>query len=148
MRFFRLLPEVAGELGEKSIITYKNGMIESVQYLHYVLKGWLGDEVITQTPCFMISQRVLDELSQQGITGCKVEQMLVTISDEFQDSDKELPSFVRLLPQGTIQVKDGKVTKWSGHDICLEDEVELVVSERAFNTISKYCNYCDIEELT
>lgn len=151
MKMFRLNPEVAGEIGENSEIVYEEGIIKDVTYLHYEFAGWLGDELLTQTPCFVVTETLADSILKSKLKGYKFEEMQVSASDEFKEfyPDRVLPKFLRLLPLGKVTVNDDKVTEWSGEDFCLEDNIELVVSEDALKVIEKHkIDNCDIEELS
>ena len=61
MEMFRLKPEVAGEIGENSKIKYERGIINEVEFLHYEFTGWLGDEILTSHPCFIVSEDIVED---------------------------------------------------------------------------------------
>ena len=150
MKFYRLCPEVAGEIGENSKIVYKNGIIEDVTYLHYEFAGWLGDELLTQTPCFIVTAALSDSIIQSNLTGYKLEKMEVSVSDEFKEfyPDKIVPEFVRLIPLGKLESNNRKDLVESNLDFNLEDNVELVVSENALKIIKQHkLLHCDIQEV-
>lgn len=151
MKMYRLNPEVAGEIGENSKIVYEKGIIKGITYLHYEFAGWLGDELLTQTPCFIVTEALANSVLKSKLAGYKFEEMEVTTSDEFKEfyPNKVLPKFLRLLPLGKVIVNDDMVTEWSGEDFCLEDDIELVVSEDALKLIENHkIDNCDVEELT
>jgi hypothetical protein len=149
-KLYKLDPEVAGEIGELSRLEYKNGMINSVKFLHYEFYGWLGDELLTSSPCFIVTESLADDIIRHQLTGCRFEEIHQTTSDEFKElyPNKQLPRFVRIILLGKFEVTGEKVNDWSGHDFCIEDEVDLVVTERALNVIKKHqIRNCDIEEM-
>jgi hypothetical protein len=149
-KLYTLEPEVAGEIGEQSRIKYKDGMISVVMFLHYEFTGWLGDELLTSSPCFIVAKSLADDISLSQLSGYKLEKILQSKSDEFEElyPGVQLPEFVRIVPEGTVQTEDGIVKQWSGQDFCLEDEVDLVVTRRALEIISKHrITNCNINEL-
>jgi hypothetical protein len=151
MKMFRLNPEVAGEIGEDSKIIYEEeGFIKDISFLHYNFMGWLGDELLTQTPCFIITETLANNISKSELKGYRFEEIKVTKSDEFIElyPNKELPIFIRLLPLGKVVVDGNKVTEWTGDDFCLEDDIDLVVSENALKVLEKHrIVNCDIDEI-
>lgn len=150
MMMYRLDPEVAGEIGENSEIIYENGMIKDILHLHYEMMGWLGDELLTQTPCFLVSEALADSLLNSTLSGYQLEKVEVTKSEEFQDlyPNKNLPNFLRLLPLGKVKLNNQIIIEWSGDDFCLDDDIELVVSKDALLIIKKHMiDNCDIKEL-
>jgi hypothetical protein len=148
--FYLLIPEVAGEIGEQSMLEYKNGMISHVQFLHYDFNGWLGDELLKQSPgCFIVTKSLATDLTSSKLTGCNFEDTLITKSDEFMElyPDKELPDFVRLVPTGTADIIGDVIQNWSGHDICLRNGLYLIVTKRAFDVLHMHdISHCEIRE--
>ena len=67
MDMFRLEPEVAGEIGENSKIKYERGMINEVEFLHYEFTGWLGDEILTSHPCFIVSENIVEDILKSNL---------------------------------------------------------------------------------
>jgi len=130
MNMFRLEPEVAGEIGENSIINYERGMIKEVKFLNYEFTGWLGDELLTSHPCFIVSENIGKDILKSNLKGYKFEDVEISVSDEFKEiyPNRHIPNFKRLIPLGKVVVCDEKITQSSGDDFCLEDDVELVVS--------------------
>jgi len=151
MKLYRLGPEVAGGLGENSIIIYnENGIMKDVSYLHYKFEGWLGDELLTTTPCFIVTEKLSNAIIDSNLTGYEFQDMEVSESYNFKllKPDVILPNFKRLIPIGTVQIEDKKVKHWSGHDFCRIGITRLVVSDHALNILQKYSiSNCDIIEL-
>jgi len=147
---FRLEPEVAGEIGENSIINYERGMIKEVKFLNYVFTGWLGDELLTSHPCFIVSENIVEDILKSNLKGYKFEDVEISVSDEFKEiyRDRYIPNFKRLIPLGKVVVCDEKIIQSSRDDFCLEDDVELVVSYSALEMLKKYkINNCEISAL-
>lgn len=151
MRLYRLSPEVAGGLGENSILIHnENGIMKDVSYSHYKFEGWLGDELLTTSPCFIVTEKLFNAIINSNLTGSKFQDMEVSESYNFKllKPDVILPKFKRLIPVGTVQIEDKKVKYWSGHDFCLMGVTRLVVSNNALNILQKHrISNCDIIEL-
>jgi len=150
-----LEPEVAGELGEGT--SYQNfdnvrfkGERPVVDKLHYHFTGWLGDELLEATPCFIVTEELATSLERNALSGYRFEDVLISLSDEFIEMypKRKLPQFKRLVPTGTIYVEKGTFKEWSGEDICVSQKSYLVVSDKALAVFEahKIAN-CDITEL-
>ncbi|OYD07432.1 hypothetical protein [Paludifilum halophilum] len=156
MKLFQLEPEVAGGWGENTIIANldeyrQKGARPNVTNLHYEFDGWLGDELLESTPCFIVTtdlERAIKDQNLSGVTFTKVE---ISTTPEFDElyPDRTLPEFKRLIPLGEVQISDdGRVTDWSRQDFCLSQKDYLVVTERAFQLLKQYqLDQCDITSL-
>lgn len=150
MEMFRLEPEVAGEIGENSKIKYERGMINEVEFLHYEFTGWLGDEILTSHPCFIVSENIVEDILKSNLKGHRFEDIEISTSDEFKEiyPNRHIPNFKRLIPLGKVVVCDDKIIQSSEEDFCLEDDVELVVSYNALEILKKYkienCEICTL----
>lgn len=151
-----LEPEVAGEMGENTVydnfndVRYK-GDYPKISYLHFIFLGWLGDDIIESTPCFIVTDKLANKIEKGGLSGYKFEEIEVSLSDDFIEMypNRYIPKFKRLIPIGRIVVDDAEYTEWSGEDFNLSNKSYLVVSEKVLN-ILKTCNIenCDIYELS
>lgn len=122
-------PEVAGGLGENTEFTRTPGQPIVVNRLHYRFDGWLGDQLIESTPCYIVSERMACELKRAQLTGFVLDDVEITASEQFRDiySDRELPRFLRFKVEGIP----------GGDDFGVTPDLELVVSDRALGTLSK-----------
>ena len=156
MILYFLEPEVSGGHGKQTIYgteenVGKEGISAKVKYLHYEFEGWLGDDLIESTPAFIISSYLEYELKKSEFTDFKLEKCLVTMSDEWYElyPNKELPSFTRFIPLGTIEVEGENFNHWSGHHFCLSSKGELVVTQKAMDFLKRFSiKHCDITSLT
>lgn len=151
MDMFRLEPEVAGEIGENSKIKYEGGMLSEVEFLHYEFAGWLGDELLTSYPCFIVSENIVDDILKSNLKGYRFEDIEISTSDEFKEMypNRTIPNFKRLIPLGKVIVSDEKIVQFSDDDFCLEDNVELVVSYKALEILKRHkMEYCEITPLS
>lgn len=151
MEMFRLEPEVAGEIGENSKIKYERGIINEVEFLHYEFTGWLGDEILTSHPCFIVSENIVEDILKSNLKGYRFEDIEMSTSDEFKEMypNRDIPNFKRLIPVGEVIVCDEKIIQSSGDDFCLEDNVELVVSYNALEILKRHkIENCEIYPLS
>jgi hypothetical protein len=150
-----LEPEVAGELGENTVFeNFDNVRLKGerpiVKKLHYQFSGWLGDELLEVTPCFIVTTSLARMINDKNLSGCVFEDVEISLSEDFIEMypDKTLPDFQRLVPIGKIFVDGNKFSKWSGHDFCITQKSYLVVSEKALQVLRlKQIDNCDITEL-
>lgn len=146
-KLFLLEPEVAGGWGPNTVVTNREqvraglAQVPDVAHLHYVFDGWLGDELLTTHPCFIVTQSLADTLRNGSLTGFRFDDVEITMSELYDElePEQELPQFVRLLPFGTVEMASWPgVTHWSGHDFCLTRRAQLVVSHKAWEAISRH----------
>jgi hypothetical protein len=129
VKYFVVEPEVAGGWGENTVFTRTPRRPVVVHKLHYQFDGWLGDELLESTPCFIASERLAHEIERAGLTGVIFDEVEVTTSDEFKElyPDVQLPRFVWLKVQG----KPGE------DDFGVGPDLRLVVSERALELLER-----------
>ena len=147
MKMFKIEPEVAGEIGENSIISYKNNIIDEVKFLHFEFKGWLGDEILETSPCFIVSESIVNDILESNLKGCKFEDIEISKSEEFNEMypNRYIPNFKRLIPLGAVSIFNDKIIENSGDDFCIEDKVNLVISDSALKILKKHkIDNCDI----
>lgn len=150
-----LEPEVAGELGEET--SYQNfenvrlkGERPIVDKLDYHFTGWLGDELIEATPCFIVTEELATSIQKNSLSGYRFEEVIVSLSDEFMEiyPNRTLPKFKRLVPTGSIYIENKNFKEWSGDDICISQKSYLVVTEKALAVFKSHkISNCDITEL-
>lgn len=154
-KMYLLEPEVAGGLGSNTIVTnwkeLRSGeqQIHKIEYLEYVFDDWLGDELLTSFPVFLVTQELATDLIEHQLTGVGIREVQITKSKLFEEinPDFELPRFVWLQPTGTVVLsQDRKVKEWSGQDLCLSQCGDLMVTENCMTILHKYrIGHCDIE---
>ncbi len=156
MDLYMLEPEVAGEIGENTVydnfddIRYK-GANPEISKLHFIFSGWLGDDIIESTPCFIVTEELEKKIEESELVGYEFQNVEISLSDEFIEMypNRELPQFKRLIPKGSLVIEDETYTKWTGEDFNLSDKFYLVVSERALNIINKFnVTNCDLYKLS
>jgi hypothetical protein len=107
-KIFRILePEVAGGFGDQTVLDYST-IPPTVEKLHYEFGGWLGDDLLTTTTCFIVTVPLMEHLTQFTGTGYTFDEVLVSKSKFFQQRRPEiiLPPFFWLKIVGQPGVDD------------------------------------------
>lgn len=127
MKFYFIEPEVAGGFGKNTVFERTPGRPTVVHKLHYEFDGWLGDELLESTPCFIISERMAHEIGKRNLLGVKFDEVEVTTSGEFQDlhPERQLPKFFWLRVEGRA----------GQEDFGIASDARLVVSDRAIEVL-------------
>lgn len=128
MQFFLVKPEVAGGLGEGTIMD-RNVHPPKIHSLHYVFDGWSGDVLLTSFPSFIVTEearRELKRVSASGICFCDVQ---ISKSETFEElfPDVELPTFHWMRVVGKAGVDDFGIAP----------NLRLVASERVLDVLRK-----------
>jgi hypothetical protein len=127
MIYYFVEPEVAGGWGPNTVATRQVGRPTLVTQLHYVFDGWLGDELLESTPCFIATERLARTLSDAKLTGFLVGDVEVSRSSQFLElhGDVGLPNFVWLKIDG----------KPGSDDLGIGGDMRLVVSQTALDLL-------------
>jgi hypothetical protein len=158
LRLYELKPEVAGGYGENTIVSNIDSVRSKkerpiIAHLHYEFSGWLGDEILETTPCFIVTESLADSIQRCDLKGYIFTDVEISVTEEFEEFEelhpgRILPKFKRIVPHGTVEVIGDTFRNWSGDDFCMSQKFVLVLSEKALATIKKHkCDYCDITEL-
>jgi hypothetical protein len=131
---FRLYPEVAGQLGEETVMDISvHPPIVSV--LHHEFDGWLGDDLLEVFPCYICSEKLKNIIQGFDFSGYKLEHCKISKTGIFLDMypHRELPNFYWLKIEG------------KENDDFFVDEEGLIVSEDVLKFLKKAnLNYCRI----
>src|SRR5438552_1503007 len=97
MKYFYVEPEVAGGLGESTVID-GNSYPPVVTALHYRFDGWLGDVLLESFPCFILTELAKRKIVAARLTGAEFDRVETTVSEEFHAlyPARQLPGFVWL----------------------------------------------------
>lgn len=158
LRLYELKPEVAGGYGENTIVSNIDSVRSKqerpiIAYLHYEFLGWLGDEILETTPCFIVTESLAYSIQRSDLKGYTFADIETSVTEEFEELEelhprRILPNFKRIVPNGTVEVIGDTFRNWSGDDFCMSQKFVLVVSEKVLAVIKKHkCDYCDITEL-
>lgn len=127
--YFVVEPEVAGGFGSNTELDHSSGRME-VKKLHYEFVGWLGDQLLESTPCYIATELLANEMVRERLTGFTLDDVEVSTSQEFADiyPNKRLPAFVWL-----------KVGDRPGiDDFGVASGLRLVVSKRALALLQRF----------
>lgn len=137
MGFHTLEPEVAGNLGQRTVAdTSTHPPI--VSRLHYEFAGWLGDSLVESFPCYVITADLGERALRAGLTGFTLDAVEISTTPEFEGLHPAvgLPSFLWLKVDGTAGT----------HDFAMSDDHCLVVSDRALRLLQEgRLDHCDVE---
>lgn len=122
-RYHIVEPEVAGGWGNNTEFTRTPGHPVIIHKLHYQFDGWLGDELIESTPCYIVTERLAAEIERAELTGVVLDEVETSKSEQFDElyPGRELPRFMWLKVDGAVGRDDFGVTA----------DLRLIVSERA-----------------
>lgn len=139
MRYVILNPEVGGNIyGAKSVVD-TSVRPPRVMRLDYEFDGWLGDDLVTSFPCYIVTSRLAQALREIEPTGCEFDHAYVSKSEQFEElyPNEQLPDFVWLKVTGRAGVDDFGET----------DQHEMVVSERVMRVLERvHIENCDVKE--
>ncbi|TPI47419.1 hypothetical protein FJW05_10570 [Mesorhizobium sp. B2-9-1] len=126
MQYFYIEPNVAGGLGEHTVLD-PSVHPPIVTQLHYEVEGWFGDVIVTTFPCFLVTEETQHALQKMGFSGATFAAAEVTISEDCQEDQPglQLPLFVWL-----------KVHGKAGHDdFGIAADYRLVISKRVLDLL-------------
>lgn len=129
MEYYSIEPEVAGGWGKNTVFDRISGKGTFVHKLNYEFDGWLGDELLESSACYIVTERVAHEIERAQLTGARFDEVEVTTSEQFRDiyADRQLPRFVWLRAGG----------KLGQDDFVLGPDLRLVVSDRALDLLKR-----------
>jgi hypothetical protein len=126
-----IAPEVGGGKGpgtvvvNRAAIESRTATVPEVTQLEYQFDGWMGDDLLTASPCYIVTQRLADALTRSDLTGFRLADVQISTSSEWAqwkqlrpDLVPELPAFRWLVPDGRAEfTMDGTICGWSGDDL-------------------------------
>lgn len=121
-------PEVAGAWGNETIAdTSVHPPV--VHKLHYEISGWLGDDLLETFPCFIVSERLREDLIKSGLAGFDFDHVLISKSDELaaDTTFEEMPNFHWMKVHGANEGADFKISA----------DHRLMVSDRALTVLRR-----------
>lgn len=146
MKYYLLKPEVAGEIGNNSNLVYEDGKIKEVPFLEYRFIGWLGDELLTTHPCFIVTKELKKDIVNANLKGMVFGDVSITFSDEFHEAFDIvcLPEFVRIICNKSYENNINNLKD----DFYTNKYHELIVSEKALRVIKCHqINNCTINQI-
>lgn len=100
-------PEVSGGFGEETELD--NTVHPPIaKKLNYEFDGWLDNDMVESFPCYLVTEKLRNEIECNHLSGVHFTDVIVTVTDEFKEMypDKELPSFYWMKIQGKAGVDD------------------------------------------
>lgn len=139
-RYYRLSPEVPGGFGSRSRVdwTHRPPIVHRV---HMEFDGWLGDDLVTAYPVFLVTQRAAEALASLRPSGCELEDVEVTPTEQFEFfyPGRTLPLFRWLRIHG----RPGQ------EDVGLTEDARLVVSARVLECLRRLSlQHCEVQPLS
>jgi hypothetical protein len=127
--YYKLEPEVAGHLGDDTVMD-SSVHPPIVDTLHYEFDGWLGDELLTAFPCFVVTKHMQQLIEGVQASGCRFGPVKISRSELFEElhPERQLPKFTWLIVTGTAKKDDFGTTPTGGG---------LIVSERALMAMKR-----------
>ncbi|MGZ0151033.1 hypothetical protein ACXJJ3_28535 [Kribbella sp. WER1] len=98
--------------------------------LHLVFDGWLGDDLVTTVPFWLVTERLAAALRASDLTGYELEPARASLGEQYAlASRREVPrDWFRLIPAGRA----------GQDDFALDDGTELVVSDAALRLLGSF----------
>lgn len=135
--YYLLEPEVAGGFGDNTVIDTTTHP-PNVKHLHYELDGWLGDDLLETFPCYIVTVRLRNVISEVAKSGFSFADVEASKSKQFQEifPERTLPAFQWLKISGQAGLDD----------LGISDDYRLVVSEKVLAAMQENGNlkHCDI----
>lgn len=148
MNYYLLDPEVPGGMGHDTVIEPAAGgrYLPHVEVLHIEIAGWMGDDLLQDFPCYMVTERLKKALESSELCGFEIANMKVTIGEQslmFRDSmftSWPFPQIHWLKISGVAGSDDFGLTP-------LDAPVNLVVSARAMTLLRSFqLDTCEISD--
>jgi hypothetical protein len=139
MDFFLIEPEVAGDLGDGTVMD-TSVHPPRVSSLHYVIQDWFGDDIIASFPCYLVTPRLAKALEAANLTGFHFDAARVTLSPEAAEFGiTEVPEFRWLVITG----------RPGNEDFGVVANGQAVISEEALQVLRAHTvDECEIEPYT
>lgn len=147
MNYYVIEPEVAGEIGDNTVYennkaSIGNNEIPQICHLHFVFSGWMGDEILESTPCFLVSEKMKSKIIKNKLSGCVFQEIEMSYSDEFIElyPNRKIPNFYRLIPVNTLYVEKNRYhIQKDMSDFMISQKYYLILSEKAKDIITISC---------
>jgi hypothetical protein len=142
--YFEVEPEVAGHLGKSSVVD-RSIYPPTVSKLEYQLDDWLGGDLLTSFPVYIVTERLALALEGVKPTGFSLDLVAITTSEQFEEIHRDLH-----LPPALPEFRWLKVYGMAGKDdFGLIGDYRLIVSERALGLLQRHnIQHATIREFT
>ncbi|WP_404333529.1 hypothetical protein AB2M62_10480 [Sphingomonas sp. MMS12-HWE2-04] len=128
--YYIIEPEVAGGWGDDTKFTRISGRPVAIHELHYCFDGWMGDDLLESTPCYIVTEQLAAEIETSKLSGVSFDHVETSKSSQFEElyPDISLPNFIWLKVIGRPSVDDFGLTS----------DLELVVSKKALGVLERF----------
>jgi len=149
LQFFSLKAEVAGELGDKSVITDIAARPPVIEKLDFQLQWWRNSAICERILIFVVTTAASQDLTKNGLTGFELRPCTVSKTDEYYYYQREndptraekLPSLEWLHITGKPFVDD------FGLRLGANIKQGLIVSERALAVLRAHnLDFAEVSE--
>ncbi len=126
MEWSVLDPEVAGGWGERTVAD-TSVHPPLVAALHYQFDGWLGDELLTSFPCYIVTRTLGDKLTEARLNGFQLASVEISVSEQFEEiyPGRRLPEFYWLQVVGSPGIDDFGISR--RHSLVVSDRTLAVL---------------------
>lgn len=140
MSFYLLRPEVAGGWGPNTK-AHRQTHPPVVTHLHYEFEGWLGDDLLTTFPEFLVTEGLAQALEQSALTGFRLASVEASAGGMWEQMHERRP-----LPQ----CRWLKITAAAGKaDFGKTALADLVVSQAGLDFLRGFSlKYCEVRPWT
>ena len=121
-------------------------MVDEVTFLHYEFYGWLGDELLTTHPCFIVTESLMNDIMSNGLEGVEFRDIKISLSDEFVELYGKivLPKFVEIKCKFVYEEHLDNLTS----DFYLTKYEDFIVSEKALFVLRHHTfDFCEIKPI-
>ncbi|WP_018680538.1 hypothetical protein [Actinokineospora enzanensis] len=91
-RYYRLEPEVPGQLGPGSDVD-RTVVPWVVRRVEFAFHDWLGDDLVTSDPVFLVTETMARRIAESGSTGFELRAAATTLAPEGVDMIEDFGSY-------------------------------------------------------
>ncbi len=127
--FYNIKPECPAQMGSKTIFD-KSVTPWKITQLHLVFDVWLGGDLLKESPCFFVTERFLEKIKIDEISGLKsISPIRVSSSETFKNL---YPN--RIPPNCFLLQINGKP---GVDDIGIHPSSQLIISQKFLDRLRK-----------
>ena len=129
MKYHIIEPEVIVGIGEKTEFLENRPPYKTVIKLHINLEDWLGDDLMLNSNCYIVTESLKNSLQKSEYSGFEFHDLELTKDEYFDDNyhqDRSLEKFYWMKINGERHMND-----------LFMNNLELYASERLLNFLQK-----------
>lgn len=126
--YYYIEPDVPGGIGKGSKVDSSTHP-PTVSELHFYFDGWSGDDLVTTFPCYAITERFKNQLSESNFTGFEIDSLKISKSEIFNEifPGRNLPNFYWLKINGKCGYDDLGIAK--DHRLVISEKVKKILDK-------------------